>query len=101
MAQLGSDLEGGVVIDLDGTLYCAGYAEGWVWCEYSTDQGVTAATWISGGTRRAICEAPPGTEPGLEALPSGELLAAVSQDEVLTLWLSRDAGEHWEAVGAV
>jgi hypothetical protein len=101
VAALGSDLVNGVVIDQDGTLYCAGQAEGWVWCEHSLDGGLTQATWISGGTRRAICEAADDAAPGLEALPSGELIAVVALDDLLRIWSSRDAGEHWEGLGAL
>jgi len=101
MAQLGSDLSNGIVIDAHGTLYCAGYADEAVWIEHSIDQGITQATWISGGTRRQIVEAPPGTAPGLEALSTGELVAAVAIDDVLTVWISRDAGETWEGLGTV
>ena len=99
--MLGSDLENGVVIELHGTLYGAGYADGSVWIEYSMDGGLSQAVWISGGTRRQIIEAPAGTAPALEGLTTGDLVAAVNIDEVLTVWLSRDQGEHWEGVGVV
>ena len=101
MAALGSDLANGVVIDLYGTLYCACYADGSVYCEHSLDGGASQATWIVGGTRTEICA--PGEEvaPALCALTSGELVAAVQIDEAITVYLSRDQGESWEEVGAV
>lgn len=98
---IGDDLADGALIDLEGTLYCAGYDEGAIWCEYSVDGGLTQATWIAGGTRRQICEADEGSCPALEGLSTGELVAAVNVDDVLRIWFSRDQGEHWEGLGTV
>jgi len=98
--MLADDLAKAQVCERDGILYAAGLADGYAYFEWSYDSGAGKAPFPDGSTRCLISPQPVENEqPAIEALQTGEIVVAVSQDDAVRTYVTRDEGEHWVAVG--
>ncbi len=99
MAKLAADLQLADVVTSEGADFAAGYADGYLWCEVSTDRGAGVRAFRDLSLRKRICAAASGTKPTI----------LVYDDRVLQVWFgdgaqvvsygSEDGGETWFVAG--
>ncbi len=100
--MLGDDLAKAQICERDGILYAAGLADGYAYVEWSDDGGATKGAYSDGSTARPISlERTADEQPAIEALQTGELIAALTQGDSVRTYVSRDEGESWWVVGEV
>jgi hypothetical protein len=100
--MLADDLAKAQICERDGILYAAGLSDGRVRFEWSQDEGGTKAFFPDGSTSKLVSPDPADDEqPAIEALQTGEIAVACTQDGKVRTYVTRDEGEHWEAAGEV
>jgi len=100
--MLADDLVRAQICERDGLIYAAGLAGGYAWFEWSQDSGATRASFPDGSTAKPISAEPvEDDQPAIEALQTGEIVAALAQDGRVKTYVTRDEGEHWELLGVV
>jgi len=100
--MLADDLAKAQICERDGLIYAAGLAGGRAWFEWSQDSGATKASFPDGSTAKLISAEPvEDDQPAIEALQTGEIVVALTQDGLVTTYVTRDEGEHWEPLGAL
>ena len=97
---LASDLKHAAIRQLAGTTYAFGIVGNALYCEWSTDGGLTAAAWHDGSLRRKVADLPPMPEsevphPACEVYTSGRILVLVGVNAPLA-FVSNDGGENWQ-----
>jgi hypothetical protein len=101
---IGDDLSLATVAQREGRVYVVGLnTSDLAVCQESDDGGATKSRFPVLGTTSAplLPDAVEQDHPALTILPTGELLALVTQgDRILTL-VSRDDGEHWSLAGSI
>ena len=98
--MLADDLAKAQVCERDGILYAAGLADGYAYFEWSYDSGANKAAFPDGTTAQLIStEFVENEQPAIEALQTGEIVVAVSQDDAVRTYVTRDEGEHWVLTG--
>jgi len=85
------------MVEHNGIIYLAGYRDGGVYLRRTADGG---ATWTA---ERLICEGADEARAGLIKMESQgrRLVAAVSAEEGIAVFVSVDDGENWRADGVV
>ncbi|MBM3498120.1 MAG: hypothetical protein FJX74_05560 [Armatimonadetes bacterium] len=100
--MLADDLLRAQICERDGLVYAVGLADGHAWFEWSHDSGATKAAFPDGSTAKRITLEPvEDDQPALEALQTGEIVVALTQEGLVKTYVTRDEGEHWEFIGAV
>jgi len=100
--MLADDLAKAQLCERDGLVYAVGLSGGYAYFEWSQDSGATQACFPDGATAKLVSPAPADDEqPALEALQTGEIVAALVQEGAVSLYVTRDEGEHWEPLGVV
>ena len=100
--MLADDLSKAQICERDGILYAVGLAGGYACFEWSQDSGATKALFPDGTAAKLVSPEPADDEqPAIEALQTGEIVVAVTQQGAVRTYVTRDEGEHWATVGVV
>jgi predicted glutamine amidotransferase len=100
--MLADDLLKAQICERDGIVYAAGLSGGYAYFEWSQDSGATKALFPEGTTATLISSEPvDDDQPAVEALQTGEIVVALTQDGRVKTYVTRGEGQHWDFIGAV